>query len=153
MKQKVTEVVSDIALPLAKQVGVELYDVEFVKEGPDYYLRVFIDKEGGVDINECEAVSRLLDPALDEADPIDTPYFLEVSSVGLDRQLKKEKDFLHFMGHPIEVKLYRPMEGRKEWCGILSGYSEGVFTLRLADENEIEIKCEDAAMIRPSIEF
>lgn len=153
MKQNIAMVVSELAEPLVQQVGVTLYDVEFVKEGPDYYLRVFIDKEGGVDINDCEAVSRLLDPALDAADPIDVHYYLEVSSVGLDRPLKKEKDFLHFMGQLIEVKLFAPRDGRKEFSGTLTAYNDGEFTLLLKDGSEMIINCSDAALVRPGIEF
>ncbi len=152
MKKNVESIVSEIALPIVKEVGVELYDVEYVKEGGVWYLRIFIDTEEGVDIEQCEAVSRLLDPALDQADPIKEAYYLEVSSVGLDRPLKKEKDFVRFMGEDIEVKLYRPVDGKKEFVGKLVDFAEGSFTIE-TKENSITFTQKEAALVRPYIEF
>lgn len=152
MKKSVESIVSEIALPIVREVGVELYDVEYVKEGGQWYLRIYIDAENGVDIDQCEAVSRLLDPALDKADPIREAYFLEVSSVGLDRQLKKEKDFHYFMGEMIEVRLYKAYEGQKEFVGRLIDFEDGSFTIEKG-EDTITFTQKEAALVRPYIEF
>lgn len=152
MKKDVAGVVEALAQPICQSVGVELYDVEYVREGGTWYLRVFIDAEEGVNIEQCEQVSRLLDPALDKADPIKEAYYLEVSSVGLDRPLKKEKDFHHFMGYKIEVKLYRPVDGKKEFVGTLTDFSDGSFTIE-DEQNRITFTQKEAALVRPYIEF
>lgn len=152
MKKNVESIVSEIASPIVEQVGVELYDVEYIKEGGQWYLRVYIDSPEGIDIDQCEAVSRLLDPALDKADPIREAYILEVSSVGLDRPLKKEKDFLYFMGEMIEVRLYKPYEGQKEFVGRLIDFAEGSFTVEVG-ENTITFTQKEAALVRLHIEF
>lgn len=153
MKKDVVSTVEALAKPIAEEFGTELYDVEFVKEGGGYYLRIYIDKEGGVDINDCENVSRALDPVLDEADPISEAYYLEVSSVGLDRPLKKEKDFLHFMGQLIEVRTYKAIDGQKEFSGILQSYENGVFTLLETSGNIRTFECKETALVRPGVEF
>ena len=120
MKKSVAETVSELVLPYAKQLGFELYDVEYVKEGADYFLRIYIDKPGGaVSSDDCERMSRAIDPVLDEYDPVPDSYYLEVSSVGLDRPLKTEKDFLRFMNTMIEVRLYKDQDGVKEFSGEL----------------------------------
>ena len=152
LKKDIAATVTGLAEPVCKQLGLELYDVEYVKEGGIWYLRVFIDAEEGVDIEQCEAVSRALDPVLDEADPIKDPYYLEVSSVGLDRHLKKEKDFHYFMGCKIEVKLYRALDGRKEFVGTLTDFNEGSFTIE-TDKESITFTQKEAAMVRPYVEF
>lgn len=152
MRKDIEGIVTALAEPIAAQVGVELYDVEFVKEGGAHYLRVFITAENGVDIEQCEAVSRLLDPALDAADPIDEQYYLEVSSVGLDRVLKKEKDFRYFMGEMIEIKFYKPTDGKKEAVGRLIGYEDGVFTVEI-DQSPKSYNVKETALVRPYIEF
>ena len=152
MKKNVEAIVSDVAAPIVAQVGVELYDVEYVKEGGVWYLRVFIDSPEGIDIDQCEAVSRLLDPALDQADPIKEAYYLEVSSVGLDRHLKKEKDFDYFMGTMIEVKLYKPYEGQKEFVGRLIDFAEGSFTIEIGSDT-VTFTQKEAALVRPYVEF
>lgn len=152
MKKNIEVTVSEIAEPIVKEIGVELYDVEYVKEGGTWYLRIYIDAEGGVDIEQCEAVSRALDPALDAADPIKEAYYLEVSSVGLDRPLKKEKDFHYFMGEMIEVKLYKAYEGQKEFVGRLVDFAEGSFTIE-NDKGNITFTQKEAALVRPHIEF
>lgn len=153
MKKDLLPQIEAIARPICEKVGVSLYDTEFVKEGGAYYLRVFIDAPQGVTIEQCEAVSRLLDPALDEADPIEQSYYMEVSSVGLDRPLKKEKDFLHFMGALIEVKTYRPQDGQKEFSGILKDYRDGRFTIEMPDGTQREFDTKDTALIRPGVTF
>ena len=111
---KVTELVAKLAEPVVQAHGCELWDVEYVREGSDYFLRLYLDKEGGVDIVDCEAISRAMDPILDEKDPIPSSYIFEVCSAGLERALKRPGDFQRFMGSPITVKLYRPRNGLKE---------------------------------------
>lgn len=152
MKKDVASVVSALAEPICREQGLELYDVEYVKEGGIWYLRIFIDAEDGVDIEQCENISRALDPVLDAADPIKEQYYLEVSSVGLDRHLKKEKDFRYFMGCKIEVKLYRPVDGRKEFVGTLTDFAEGSFTIETEKES-ITFTQKEAALVRPYVEF
>ena len=129
---KVTDAVSALALPVVESAGCSLWDVEYVKEAGAWYLRVYIDKEGGVSIDDCEAVSRPLSDLLDQADPIEGSYTFEVSSAGADRALKKPEHFARFLGHEIEVKLYRPREGRKEFAGVLKGYESGDVTLDIS---------------------
>ncbi|MBQ3134677.1 MAG: ribosome maturation factor RimP [Oscillospiraceae bacterium] len=130
---KVTDLTAQLAQPLVEQAGCTLWDVEYVKEAGSWFLRIYIDKEGGVSIEDCEAVSRPLSDKLDEVDPIEGSYTLEVSSAGADRALKKPEQFRQFIGTEVEVKLYRPRDGRKEHVGILTGYGEdGSVTLDTA---------------------
>ncbi|MCI8869871.1 MAG: ribosome maturation factor RimP [Lawsonibacter sp.] len=126
---KVTDAVSRLARPFAEAAGCSLWDVEYVKEAGTWFLRVYIDKEAGVSIDDCEAVSRPLSDALDEADPIEGSYVLEVSSAGADRVLKKPEHFRRFLGAEVEVRLYRPREGRKDFTGRLAAWEEGTVTL------------------------
>ncbi len=130
---KVTDLVTRLARPVAEAQGCELWDVEFVREAGEWFLRVTIDKEGGVSIDDCEAVSRALDPLLDEADPIEQSYNLEVSSAGLERALKRPSDFERFMGSPVAVKLYKAMDGGKEIPGVLRAYDNGAVTIETED--------------------
>ncbi|MBQ6823401.1 MAG: ribosome maturation factor RimP [Clostridia bacterium] len=152
MKENIASRVEALASPVAQELGYELFDVEYVKEGPDWFLRLFITKEGGIAIDDCEAMSRAVDPLLDEADIIKDHYYLEVSSVGLDRPLKKEKDFRYFMGEMIEVKLFRPLEGKDLWVGKLTGYEDGNFTVSV-EEGTLELNTKDARLIRPWVDF
>ena len=122
---KVTEAVAALALPAVEAAGCTLWDVEYVKEAGVWFLRLYIDKEGGVSIDDCEAVSRPVSDLLDEADPIQGSYTFEVSSAGADRALKKPEHFEKFRGEAVEVKLYRPREGRKEFVGRLQNYQDG----------------------------
>ena len=108
---KVTETVTALAAPVAEKLGLELWDVEYIREAGQWFLRVYIDKDGGVSINDCEALSRALDPVLDEADPIPDSYVFEVSSAGAERELKRPGDFARFMGSGAEVRLYKPVNG------------------------------------------
>ena len=126
---KVTEVVSELARPFVEAQGCILWDVEYVKEAGIWYLRLYIDKPGGVSINDCEAVSRPVSDALDEADPIEGSYTFEVSSAGADRILRKPEHFEAYLGSEAEVRLYRPQAGRKSWVGLLKEYREGDVTL------------------------
>ena len=149
---KVTELVASFAEPIVKQHGCELWDVEYVREGSEYFLRLYLDKEGGVDINDCEAVSRAVDPILDEKDPIQGSYHFEVCSAGLERALKRPSDFARFMGSAITVKLYRPRNGLKEIPGILRGYEDGRVTVEAGKET-ITFEKSQVALVRLRVEF
>ena len=149
---KVTELVAKLAQPVVEEKGCELWDVEYVREGSERFLRIYLDKEGGVDINDCEAVSRAMDPILDEADPIPESYHFEVCSAGLERALKRPGDFARFLGSPITVKLYRPRNGLKEIPGVLRGYEEGRVTLEAGKET-ITFEKSQVALVRLRVEF
>ena len=149
---KVTELVASFAKPVVEQHGCELWDVEYVREGSDYFLRIYLDKEGGVDINDCEAISRAMDPILDEKDPIEGSYHFEVCSAGLERTLKRPSDFERFMGSLITVKLYRPRNGLKEIPCVLTGYENGAVTVTAGKETITFAKSE-IALVRLRVEF
>lgn len=149
---KVTDLVAELAAPIARAQGCTLWDVEYVKEAGSWYLRVYIDKEGGVSIDDCEAVSRPLSDALDEADPIEGSYTLEVSSAGADRVLKKPEHFAQFTGSEVDVKLYRAREGRKELTGVLKGYDNGNVTVELPG-GDVTLEKKDVAQVRLHVSF
>ena len=149
---KITEYVASFAEPIVKEHGCELWDVEYVREGSEYYLRLYLDKEGGVDIDDCEAVSRAMDPLLDEADPIPESYHFEVCSAGLERVLKRPSDFERFLGSPVTVKLYRPLNGRKEIPAVLTGYCDGRITVEAGTET-ITFEKSQVAQVRLRVEF
>ena len=149
---KVTELVAQLAKPVVEAIGCSLWDVEYVREGSEYFLRLYLDKEGGVDINDCERISRAMDPILDEKDPIPTSYHFEVCSAGLERALKRPSDFQQFMGSPILVKLYRPRNGLKEFPGILRGFEDGCVTVEAGKETVTFTKSE-VALVRLRVEF
>lgn len=151
--KKVTEVAAALALPFVEQAGCSLWDVEYVREAGTWFLRVYIDCPGGVDISQCEAVSRPLSDALDEADPIEGSYTLEVSSAGIDRPLKKEAHFAAFMGHDVEVRTYRPVDGRKEFHGRLEGYDKGDVTITLKDGTQRTFGKKEIALVRLDVVF
>ena len=144
---KVTDTVAALALPVVESAGCRLWDVEYVKEAGSWFLRVYIDKEGGVSIDDCEAVSRPLSDLLDQADPIEGSYTFEVSSAGADRVLKKPEHFAQFMGREVELKLYRPREGRKEFMGVLKAYEDGNVTLELGGGDTVFTK-QEIALVR-----
>lgn len=149
---KVTELTAGLAAPIVEAAGCSLWDVEYVKEAGEWFLRVYIDKEGGVSINDCEAVSRPLSDALDEADPIEGSYTLEVSSAGADRVLKKPEHFAAFLGSEVDVKLYRAREGRKELTGVLRGYDDGDVTVELPG-GDATLEKKDVAQVRLHVSF
>ena len=149
---KITEQVEAFAKPIVEQHGCSLWDVEYVREGSERFLRLYIEKEGGVDITDCEAISRAVDPVLDEKDPIQESYHFEVCSAGLERALKRPGDFERFMGSPIMVKLYRPYNGLKEIPGILRGYEEGRVTVEAGKET-ITFEKSQVALVRLRVEF
>ena len=149
---KITETVWQLAEPVARENGVELWDVEFVKEAGTQYLRVYIDKPEGICVDDCEAVSRALDPILDEADPIPCSYVFEVASAGTDRELKRPSDFEKFMGSQVEIKLYQALNGRKVYVGELAGYDQGNVTV-LVNGKELELKKPMIAQVRLYVEI
>ncbi len=149
---KVTEQVAQFAAPIVESFGCSLWDVEYVREGADRYLRVYIDKEGGIEIDDCEKVHRALDPVLDERDPIAESYYFEVCSAGLERALKRPSDFERFMGSPILIKLYRPRNGLKEILCILRGYEDGRITVE-AGKEIITFEKSEVALARLRVEF
>ena len=149
---KVTELVAALAAPIAEQNGCTLWDVEYVREAGQWFLRVYIDKPEGISINDCEAVSRPLSDALDEADPIEGSYTLEVSSAGADRALKKPEHFRQFLGEQVDVKLYRAREGRKELTGALKAYENGDVTVEL-DGTDTLLEKKDVAQVRLHVTF
>ena len=143
-------VVEEIARPIAAELGLEIWDIRYLKEGSQWFLRIFIDKDGGVDINDCERMSRALDEPLDKADPIDGEYILEVSSPGIERELIRPEHFMQFIGADIMVKMIRPLEGiGKEFKGVLTAYDDGDVTITdHSGENTVTINKKDAAYIK-----
>ena len=140
----------ELCEPIVKGFGLSLWDVRYVKEGADWYLRIFIDKEGGVDITDCEKVSRAINTPLDELDPIENAYCLEVCSPGIERELVRDEHFIQFIGADIMVRMRRPIEGiGKDFCGVLKGYDDGMVTVSdHSGENEVTISKKDAAWIK-----
>ena len=149
---KVTDVVAALAAPVVEEQGCTLWDVEYIREGGEWFLRLYIDKVGGVSINDCEAISRPVSDLLDEADPIEGSYTFEVSSAGAERVLKRPGDFERFMGSPVFVKLYKSKDGRKEFSGHLSGYDNGDLTVTVGKQTMVFLK-DEVAMCRLRIEF
>ena len=149
---KITELVAELARPAVEEAGCELWDVEYVREAGAWYLRLYIDKAGGVDILDCERVSRQVSDLLDEADPIEGSYTFEVSSAGAERPLKRPGDYERFMGSPVLVKLYKARDGRKEFAGVLSGYENGDVTVTVGGQAVTFAKAE-VALCRLRIEF
>ena len=142
---KVTELVAKLAQPVVEENGCQLWDVEYVREGSEYFLRLYLDKESGVDINDCERISRAMDP-------IPTSYHFEVCSAGLERALKRPSDFERFMGSAITVKLYRPRNGLKEIPCVLAGYEDGKVTVTAGKET-ITFEKSEVALVRLRVEF
>lgn len=142
----------EILQPIAEACGVEIYDVEYVKEGSDWYLRAYIDKPEGVTIDDCENVSRALSAKMDDNDFIEDAYILEVSSPGLGRALKKEKHFLKSIGMEVEVKTYKPIEKEKQFVGILTSYKDDTITIK-TDKKEMSFNKSEVASVRLTFDF
>ncbi|WP_066635284.1 ribosome maturation factor RimP [Desulfolucanica intricata] len=151
-KNKVVNLVEELVAPIASRNGVELVDVEYTKEGSQWYLRVFLDKPGGINLDDCQAVSQELSELLDKKDPIPQAYTLEVSSSGLDRPLKKPSDYERFRGHKIELTTYAPLDGKKKFSGRLKGLEEKGIVLHI-DGAEYVIPVEQVASARLAVEF
>lgn len=139
--------------PIIEDNNFELVDVEYVKEGGNWFLRVFADKEGGITIDDCELISRALSDLLDEKDFIKDSYILEVSSPGLGRQLKKDKDFKRSIGEEVDIKLYKAINKQKEFTGILIAYDDNTVTIEFEDKETMKINRSDIAIIRLSLDF
>ncbi len=155
-KKEIESMCETLVLPIIEENGFELVDVEYVKEGANYYLRVYADKEGGITIDDCVLISRALNPKLDDYEKeFKDPYILEVSSPGLLRPLKKDKDFARNLGKMIEIKLFKPLEGRKEkeFEAELSAYNDKTITVILDDDEETDIDRSNLALVRLAFEF
>ena len=140
-------------LPVLAEHNFELWDVEYVKEGGTWYLRAYIDKEGGITVNDCEAVAREMNEILDREDFVEDSYVFEVSSPGLGRPLKKEKDYIRSMGKEVEIRTYRAINREKEFYGILSAYDENTVTIKTEDGTEMTFEKSDIALIRLAFDF
>lgn len=140
-------------LPLMEKYQFELVDVEYVREVGLWYLRVYIDKEGGITVDDCEVISRQLGEWLDKEDFIEDSYILEVSSPGLGRPLKKEKDFVRSIGKEVEVKLYKPFNKQKEYTGVLKSFDADTVTLTIEEGNDQIFEKRDIALIRLAFDF
>ena len=149
---KVTDLVAEFSKPIIEGAGCSLWDVEYVREGSERYLRIYLDKEGGIDIDDCERIHRAIDPILDEKDPIAESYHFEVCSAGLERTLKRPEDFARFTDSPILVKLYRPRNGLKELPCVLRGYADGRITVE-AGKEIITFEKSEVALVRLRVEF
>jgi len=150
--KKVTEIVAELAAPVAAEFGCELWDTEYVREAGQWFLRLYLDKDGGVDILDCENVSRRVSDLLDEADPIEGSYIFEVSSAGAERQLKRPSDFEKFLGSPVLLKTYQNRDGRKEFPGVLKEYEGGAVVLEMGKQ-ELRFEKNEVAMVRLRIVF
>ena len=150
--KKVTELVAELAAPAVAEQGCTLWDVEYVREAGQWYLRLYLDKDGGVDILDCENVSRRVSDLLDEADPIEGSYIFEVSSAGAERQLKRPSDFEKFLGSPVLLKTYQNRDGRKEFPGVLKEYDGGAVVLEMGKQ-ELRFEKNEVAMVRLRIVF
>lgn len=152
-KENYEQKTEEILLPITEEYGFELVDVEYVKEGSTWYLRAYIDKPGGIDINDCEKVSRRLSDLLDEKDYIEDAYILEVSSPGLGRPLKKEKDFKRSLGEEVEIRTYRAIDRQKEFTGILKSYDKDTVTIEYEDGEPKTFERSEIALIRLALDF
>ena len=144
---KITDQVWAFSEPVVQSLGCSLWDVEYVREGGEWFLRLYIDKDGGVSINDCEAVSRAIDPILDEKDPIEQSYRFEVCSAGLERVLKRPSDFERFLGADVLVKLYRPKNGVREFPSVLRAYDDGRVTVEYGKET-LTFEKNEVALVR-----
>ena len=151
--KKVTELVAELAAPAVAEQGCTLWDVEYVREAGQWYLRLYLDKDGGVDILDCEAVSRKVSDLLDQADPIEGSYTFEVSSAGAERPLKRPSDFEKFLGSPVLVKTYKPKDGRKEFAGVLAGYDNGAVLLDMGGAEPLRFEKLELALVRLRVGF
>ena len=143
----------ELITPILDRMNFELVDVEYVKEGGTWYLRAYIDKEGGITVNDCEAVAREMNEILDREDFVEDSYVFEVRSPGLGRPLKKEKDYIRSMGKEVEIRTYRAINREKEFYGILSAYDENTVTIKTEDGTEMTFEKSDIALIRLAFDF
>ena len=149
---KITEKVTTLAEPVIREAGCSLWDVEYVREAGTYYLRIYVDKEGGVSIDDCVEISHLLDPILDENDPVPESYVFEVSSPGAERELKYPAHFAQYMGSEIQLHTYRPVDGQKIFVGILKAYTDGDITITIGNSDKV-IAAADVAKVKLHVSF
>ena len=149
---KITQQVWEFSEPVVQAHGCSLWDVEYIREGGEWFLRLYIDKEGGVNISDCEAISRVVSDLLDEADPIEGSYVFEVGSAGAERPLKRPADFEQFMGADVLLKTYKPRDGRKEFSGVLAGYDDGAVSLTVGSET-LRFEKPEIALVRLRCDF
>lgn len=147
-KKNTAAIAEELAAPILEEMSLQLWDVVYEKEGSGWYLRYYVDKEGGIDINSCEAFSRAISDVLDEADPIDGSYTLEVSSPGIERALTRDWHFETLMGQQLLVRLIRPVEGVRDFIGTLTDYRDGTLTLLLDEKTEMNVERGETAFIR-----
>lgn len=152
-RERYEERFEEILLPITADCGVEIYDVEYVKEGSDWYLRAYIDREGGVTIEDCEKVSRAVSEVMDREDFIPEAYILEVSSPGLGRALKKDKHLARSIGEEVEVKTYKPIEKQKEFSGTLKAFDEESISIETQEGASMKFARSDVALIRLALDF
>ena len=152
-KEMYEQKTEEILNPMVEKHGFELVDVEYVKEGGNWYLRAYIDKPGGITVDDCEVISRELSDKLDEKDFVEDAYILDVSSPGLGRPLKKEKDFERSLGEEVEVRTYRAVNRQKEFTGILKAYDKDSITIELENEEEMTFARTDIALVRLAFDF
>lgn len=143
----------ELITPILERLGFSLYDTEYVKEGADFYLRAYIDKEGGITVNDCEEVSREMNEILDRENYVEGSYIFEVSSPGLGRKLTKDKHLAKSIGQEVELKLFQAVNKEKEFCGILERFDQDTVTIRLEDEQKLTLERQGIAMIRLALDF
>ena len=153
MKKSIEKTIEEIVLPIVDKNKFELIDVEYIKEAGHYYLRVYIDKEGGIGLNDCKMVSEELSEMLDKIDPIKENYFLEISSPGIDRPLKKDNDFERYKGRDVELKLYKALDGQKQFEGQLVGLFEGIIKIKTDKDEILEFNKKEVSIIRLSVKI
>ncbi|AUS96021.1 ribosome maturation factor RimP [Clostridium thermosuccinogenes] len=153
VKKNIEELVTEIVLPITEKHKFELVDVEYIKEGPYWYLRIYIDKPGGITIDDCQLISEEIDPILDKKNFIEQSYFLEVSSPGLERPLRKDKDFEKFKGEPVEVKLFAPIDGKKVFEGELVGLIDNKIVIKKDTAETVEFDRDKVSSVRRIIKF
>jgi len=152
-KKNTAAEISQLIRPTVEGFGLDLWDVRFEKEGSSWFLRVFIDKDGGVDINDCENVSRAIDPILDEEDPIDSSYCLEVSSPGIERELVKPEHFQKFIGELVHVRFIRPVENERDFVGELLSFENGSCSIKLDDDLEMSFSLNETSFVKLYYDF
>jgi ribosome maturation factor RimP len=147
-KQNTNQRVEEIIKPYADELGLEIWDVRFTKEGTDWYLRIFIDKDGGVSIDDCVDLTRAITKPLDEADPISQSYMLEVSSPGVERELTRDEHFEKYVGSPVMLRAIRPVDGVRDFNGIMTDYTDKKITVKLEDETEVIFDKKDTSYVK-----
>ncbi|MBP0979747.1 MAG: ribosome maturation factor RimP [Oscillospiraceae bacterium] len=152
-KKNTVEIVLDIIKPVADEMNLKIWDVRFEKEGPNWFLKIFIDKEKGVDINDCENFSRKIDPILDEVDPIEQSYYLEVSSPGVERELIKDWHIKKYIGQDVNIKFIRPINNIKEIVARLVSFEDNIITIILKDGSQLSFDKKEAAIIKLNFDF